>query len=264
MRVYIASDMEGIAGVHLWEQTGGDTEAYREARVLLSRSINAAAEGALGAGATSVLADDGHGGATNIVLSELHPEIEYVRGKPKPFWLAGLDESFDASFFIGCHAMAGTRGAVLSHTMSGEIQNLWINGEPMGEIGLWAAACGHFGVPSVLVSGCDKACAEAKSLVPDIETVVSKKSLSQHSAILRKPDVVIDEIREQTRAALGRARAIRPYTVSTPVEMRIEFTNPQHADWTAIIPGRERVDGRTVAYRGKDFVEAFRLCFGLA
>ncbi len=264
MRVYISSDMEGIAGVHLWEQTGGDNDAYREARALLTRSINAAAEGALEAGATYVLADDGHSGATNLVLGDLHPQVEYARGKPKPFWLAGLDESFDASLFIGCHAMAGTRAAVLSHTMSEEIQNLRVNGRLMGEIGLWAAACGHFGVPCVLVSGCDKACAEAESLVPGIQAVVSKRSLSQHCAVLRKPELVIDEIRERTRATLAKGPAVQPYSVGTPVEVQIEFTSTRHADATAIIPGRERLDGRTIAYRGKDFVEAFRLCFGLA
>jgi D-amino peptidase len=250
--------------VHLWEQTGGDNHAYQEARQWLTRSVNAAAEAALAAGADFVLVDDGHGGATNLIVSDLLPSVEYVRGKPKPFWLAGLDGEFDASFFIGCHAMAGTRGAVLSHTMSGEIQNLWVNDRLMGEIGLWVAACGHFGVPCLLVSGCDKACAEAESLVPGIETVVSKQGLTQHCATLRQPESVISGIRERAEAALRRRGAIAPYRLSTPVEMRIEFTSTSHADWTPLTPGRERLDGRTVAYRGADFVEAFRQCFGLA
>jgi D-amino peptidase len=264
MRVYITSDLEGIAGVHLWAQTGGEGPAYAEARGWLTQSVNAAAVGALEAGADYVLVDDGHGGATNLLVSALHPRVDYVCGKPKPFWLAGLTDEFDASFFIGCHAMAGTRGAVLSHTMSGEIQNLWVNDMRMGEIGLWAAACGYYGVPCVLASGCDKACAEAASFVQGIETVASKKGLSQHCAVLRRPEDVIDEIRERAGSALAKAGQIQPFAVKPPVEMRIEFTSTAHADWTPLIPGRERLDGRTVTYRGRDFIEAFRLCFGLA
>ena len=70
--------------------------------------------------------------------------------------------------------MSGTAGAVLEHTMSSEAWvEMLINGTPMGEIGLCAGVAGHFGVPFVMVSGDDKACAEAQTLSPGLITAYS-------------------------------------------------------------------------------------------
>ena len=50
--------------------------------------------------------------------------------------------------------MAGTPDGVLSHTVSGQAwQNLRFNGTLVGETGINAALCGHWGCPVVLVTG---------------------------------------------------------------------------------------------------------------
>ena len=52
------------------------------------------------------------------------------------------------------HAMAGTPDGVLSHTVSGQAwQNLRFNGTLVGETGINAALCGHWGCPVLLVTG---------------------------------------------------------------------------------------------------------------
>ncbi|UCC67102.1 MAG: M55 family metallopeptidase [Armatimonadota bacterium] len=260
MRVFIATDLEGVGGVLLDEQVGGDSPEYQRARHLLTEEVNAAVEGALAGGASGILVDDGHATGSNFIFDELHSEARYVMGAARPDWLPGLGEGFEASCFIGCHAMAGTQGAVRDHTMSSVAwHGMWVNGKAMGEIGLWAAMAGHYGVPCVLVSGCEKACEEAEELVPGIETVVTKKGMSRYSAILEPAEKVRAMIRERATTALGKAKTVAPYRVATPVEIRVEYNNAGYADEVRIIPGRERIDARTVAYRGPNVVEAFRM-----
>ena len=44
MKVYVSTDLEGISGITVWEQTRDRTTGlYQEARHLLTREVNAAA-----------------------------------------------------------------------------------------------------------------------------------------------------------------------------------------------------------------------------
>ncbi len=260
MRVFIATDLEGVGGVLLDEQVVAGSPAYEQARRLLTQEVNAAVEGALAGGASEVLVDDGHAHGFNLIYEDLHPGARYAMGRARPEWLEGLSAECEAAFFIGCHAMAGTRGAVRDHTMSSVAwHNLWMNGEPTGEIGLWAAIAGHYGVPCVLVSGCEKACREAAALVPGIETVLTKRGLSRYAAFLEPAEGVRRAIRARAEAALGKVKAIAPLQVESPVELRVEYNVTGQADQVAIIPGRERLDARTIAYRAENVIEALRL-----
>ena len=65
-----------------------------------------------------------------------------------------LEQGCDAALFVGMHAMAGTPDGVLSHTVSGTgWRNLCFNGTLVGETGINAALCGHWGCPVLLVTG---------------------------------------------------------------------------------------------------------------
>jgi D-amino peptidase len=259
MRVFIATDLEGVGGVLLDEQVGGSSPEYQRARHLLTQEVNAAVEGALAGGATEVHVDDGHSSGFNFIYEELHPAARYTMGNPRPEWLCGLD-GCQATLFIGCHAMAGTQGAVRDHTMSSvHWHDCWLNGKLTGEIGMWAAIAGHYRVPCALVSGCEKACEEARSLVPAIETVVTKKALSRTAATLEPVEKVRQMIRQRAEAAVRKAETMALYRVSRPVELKVEFNLTGYADGVSITPGRERLDARTIAYRADTIIEAFRL-----
>jgi len=98
MKIYLMTDMEGVAGV----VNGDDYLApgaryYEVARELVTGEVNAAIEGALEGGATEFLVVDGHGqGAINPLL--LHPAARLLTGRPLgyPF---GIDESFTARLY---------------------------------------------------------------------------------------------------------------------------------------------------------------------
>jgi D-amino peptidase len=58
MRVFIVSDMEGVAGITKWDQVSGGKSLYEEGRALYTEEINAAVRGARAAGATDIVVMD--------------------------------------------------------------------------------------------------------------------------------------------------------------------------------------------------------------
>src|SRR5581483_6318758 len=119
MKIYIMTDLEGPAGVNRWIQTReGETPEKAAAMLLLTGEVNAAIEGIRDAAPEAeIVVLDGHG-TGGLAFAQLHPaarSIMHGRGLRAPY---GLDTSFDAVFFVGQHAMAGTPDAPLCHTYS--------------------------------------------------------------------------------------------------------------------------------------------------
>jgi D-amino peptidase len=241
-------------------QTEAGNASYEKAREWLTLEVNAAVEGAIEGGATEVLVLDGHGAnsAVNMVYDKLHEGARYIQGVPHARYLQSLDGSYDGMLMVGAHAMAGTAGAVLEHTMSSLTWvEMLINGKPTGEIGLDAAIAGHFDVPFVMVSGDDKACKEAEELAPGIECAVVKYGISRHCAELLPMSVVHKLIREKARLAMGKTESVRPLKVAGPVEIQIEYLRTDLVDGIRERQGVRKVGPRKVLYEGKDIVDAF-------
>ena len=115
VKVYIVTNLEGVAGVVHSSQVQPGSPFYEEARRLLTGEVNAAVAGALRGGATEVVVNDGHGGGLNLVLEELHEEMKVVLGAPRPFSLGGLSNDFGCALLVGYHSRAGAEGGVPSH-----------------------------------------------------------------------------------------------------------------------------------------------------
>ena len=134
MKIYVMTDMEGVAGViDSPNYCFPESRYYERGCELTTLEVNAAVEGALAAGATDILVTDGHGhGAITPML--LHPEARLLKGRPRPYG-AGLDESFDAAISIGQHAKSNAIGGHLAHSGSFAVEDLTINGVSVGETG---------------------------------------------------------------------------------------------------------------------------------
>lgn len=175
------TDCEGVAGVLNWPDFGAPgTRCYDKTLELTTLETNAAIEGAIDAGATEILVADGHGHGA-IEPSLLHPEAQLLAGRPLmyPF---GCDETFDAAFMIGQHAKSNTEGGHLCHTGSFAIEEMILNGKPLGEIALMMLSCSQLGVPMVLVAGDFAAGEEARELVPEIEVAAVKWGMNRGSS----------------------------------------------------------------------------------
>ena len=261
MKVYISVDIEGVACVTHPDHTKLEGTEYEMARRWMTAEANAAIEGALEAGATGIVVADSHGHMRNMLPDELHEDALLVRGSPRPLtMMEGLDETFDAAFFVGYHSMAGTAKGVLSHTYIGRmVYAIRLNGIAVGEPGFNAAIAGHFGVPLALVCGDDTVDAEVGALLPWTERVITKWALSPIAARNLTPKASQKHIRQGAKRALGRLSEMKPWTLETPIRFEVDFMGPIYAYLAADIPGVERVNERTLAYTGADMLQITRI-----
>ena len=179
MKVYISVDMEGIACVTHFDHIKLEGGAYEAARKWTTAEANAAIEGAFEGGADEIVVSDGHGTAQNLIPDELHEDITLVQGIPRPLlMMEGLDETFDAVFFIGYHARAGNPVGTLAHSFSGRlVHEIRLNQDPVSEAIFNAAVAGHFEVPIALISGDDELAVEIEKKLPWVERVVTNGPL---------------------------------------------------------------------------------------
>lgn len=182
MKIVIVTDCEGVAGVVNWADYGSPGSMYYETtKRLTTLETNAAIEGALEAGATEIMVVDGHGhGALHV--EDIHPAATVLTGRPGLAYPFEVDASFDAAMIVGQHAMSNTDGGHLCHTGSFAVDESYLNGHLIGEIGALVFCFSHFGVPLVMLSGDAAACEEARALIPEVETATVKYGLKRGSA----------------------------------------------------------------------------------
>jgi D-amino peptidase len=271
MKIYIAVDLEGVAGVVSHGQqcqwnagkgwmakapespTGWYAPYLDQARRLATEELNAAVQGALDAGATEVWAWNGHGsfpGALDIEL--VHPECRVVyAGDGGP---VGQDETFDALFMIGQHAMAGASYGRLTHSFHAGIVEISVNGRPWGETAATAFEFGRLGVPLALLSGDQAACDEAAALVLGVETVAVMRGLTPEpnlfepaATLCLSPRKARERIRAGAAGAVERCREIQPFVVAPPYAVRTTFESKAFADRAMrTYKGLKRIDETTV------------------
>lgn len=260
LKVYISADMEGVVGTVTSDQLGPSGFEYQRFREIMTAEVNAAIAAARAAGATEILVSDSHGNGENLLMEKLPQDIQLVRSWPRPLgMMEGIDDSFDAVLFIGYHASTHNPRGVRAHTMSSaNLTGIKLNGVLMPEAGISAAIAGHFGVPVVMLSGDDAISEEATQLLGDLETAVTKWSISFHSARTLMPEASYALIGQKVAAALGRLGDFRPYQLKGPVTVDVSFKNYTPAELLAYLPNVERVDSHTVRFVGKDMVEVSR------
>lgn len=248
MNVYISVDMEGISGVVFPGHCSLENGRFRK---LMTAEVNAAVKGALAGGAERIIVNDAHGRQSNILIEELHPAAELITGVPKPHgMMQGIGSEIDAVFLIGYHAMAGTEGGIIAHTMTDHVAELSLNGLVVGETGLNAALAGAYDVPVVFVTGDQTTIEEARSQLGEIETVAVKEGVSQTAALCLHPEVAAEKIKAAAERAL-KLKA-KPFKVAFPLKAKITFNLPDCADMAEHVPGIHRLDGRTVEWASED------------
>jgi D-amino peptidase len=259
---YVSIDMEGVAGVATLRQAWRGSDDYPTSRLLMTKEANAAVAGAFDGGATTVVVNDSHGDMANLLPEDLDPRAELLLGSPKPWsMMQGFGAQFDVALFVGYHARAGTEAAVLDHTYSGRLlYDVRVNGEPWTEAELNAALAGTYGVPAGLVTGDDKACAQAAERLEGIRSVVVKQAFGRGVARSVHPSVARDAIRAgaaEAVAAAGRGE-LEPFVPDPPFALEADLANTSATDLCAMVPGVERIGARTVRFDTDDFLAAFR------
>jgi len=261
MKILIATDMEGITGVTTWDQVTPGHAEYARFRKLMTQDVNAAIRGAYDAGADEVIVADGHWNGSNILIEELDPRAKLNSGSPSPFsMMQGIDESIDGVMFIGYHARNGSPNAVLDHTWSSKtVANVWLNDILTGEYGLNAAVAGHFGVPVIMASGDQTACAQVTELLGDVETAVVKQAYERFAAECLAPQVAQEMIglsAERAVERLSQGDTPDPFVLDMPITVTVEFFSSDMADRATRIPFTKR-EGTRVSLTMPEMASAY-------
>ena len=250
MRLFILTDLEGVAGVSSFAQTRGNDEKLKEPGMRqLGREVNACVEGI-----RAVYPDaeidvwDGHG--SGAIFKEDIVGANYIPCTERPYENM---EGYAALLFVGQHAMAGTPFAPLCHTYSSlHIAYYRLNGLFVGEFGCRAFLAGLQGVPTVFIAGDDKAAHEAQVLIPEIETAVVKRGRGLEEANSLSSAEACTSIRQGAERAVDRLGEIPPLGgIEAPFTLEIRYYNPIDAQrWDK--PGVTIVDSYTVQISGDD------------
>jgi D-amino peptidase len=256
-KVFISVDIEGITGIANGEETSQTGRDYEYFRKMMTKEANAAVEGARAAGATEIIVRDAHGSARNIVPDLLDSGARLLRdwsGGPKGM-MEGVDETFAAAIFIGYHAKAGTRDALLEHTMTGSVMDVSINGVSMPEAGLNGLIAGTYGVPVVFVSGDKALCDQAKGLFGEVETVAVKEGIGA-AALNLHPDVAHQRIAAGVQKALGNLGRYKPYKLAPPYTMVVKLKQEILVYNAALFPGMKRTGDWELTYTSDKVMDA--------
>jgi D-amino peptidase len=265
VKVLISADGEGISGITSSDELVKGKAEYERFRHLMTADVNAAVEGAAAAGATDIVVNDSHWGMNNILPEELDPRADLVRGFHKPLCMMhGVDDDIDTVLCVGYHAMVGHSDGVANETMIGrEMIEIRMNGRPVGELDINATIAAHFGKSISLVTGDDAFVAEAKATLGDVESSITKYAVDRWTARCVGLDRSRASIRDAAERAVRRAAKgdFKPLKVKTPITYEVEFTSTSEALMGALVPGAERINPRTVTFKGEDALAAWRGLF---
>ena len=238
-KILIALDLEGVNNVKgvPYEALSKDTDEWKIARHQGSLEVNAAADALFRAGAETVALWDNHGGGHNIDPADLDPRITLLDpdlSKPRMYFA----DDYDCVCYFGYHAMEGTLGGVLAHTMSSKtVQFYKLNGKYIGEIDMDAYIAASHAKPSVFYCAGDIACSQAKRAVDGIVTVTTKHEISRNEADFRDNDELFAEIGERIVEAVSSSHGYK--TLDFPAVFEKSFKRVEDAErFLARLKGR--------------------------
>ena len=228
-RILLALDLEGVNNVKgvPYEALSKGTDEWKTAKKQGALEINAAARALFDNGAERVDLWDNHGGGHNIDKADLDPRVNLLDPDltlPRMYFA----DDYDCVCYFGYHAMEGTLGGVLAHTMSSKtVQFYKLDGKHIGEIDMDAYIAASHGKPSVFFAGGDIACSQAKRAVDGIFTVTTKREISRNEAEFRESEVLFEEIGEKIVKAVSSEHSYK--TLTFPARFEKSFKRVEDA-----------------------------------
>lgn len=253
--------MEGVAGIVDWEQCRPGHPGYAIGCELLQAEANAAIEGAIESGATEVVLNDSHGRMANLDPRKIAGNARYVSGGHKPrYMMEGLDDTFDAIFFVGYHGSISGRPSTLSHTYNPQVfSRASVNGREVGESGINALVAEHYGVPIALVTGDQVTWAETEPYATGAVSVITKQSITRGAAHNLHPDDSCRLIKAGAAEAVRNVLAGKTKLpgIDRPAILELELQTADLAEIATWVRGVERRGERTVRIAGDDLLSIY-------
>lgn len=259
MKFFLSADIEGTAGIALWEETENGHSRYAYFAEQMSREVAAACEGMLAAGAQDILVKDAHDSACNIIPALLPEDVRLFRGwgSDPMGMMTGLESGCDGAFFTGYHSGAGMNTNPLAHTMNR--QNNWvkINGEIASELTINCLTAAWLGVPVRMVTGDKGLCDWIRSVNPNVETVAVSEGVGRGSISIH-PRKAVKLIREAAERAAKKDARDCMFPMPEQFVVEINFKEHFKAKNAASYPGCVQIDEKTVRYACAEWPDAMR------
>jgi D-amino peptidase len=267
MNILLWTDLEGISGVTVTAQIMPTQMLYDEGRRLYTADINAAARGAVAAGATRIVVREAHGGhdvmGVNHVIPELlDPHCEWVShhyGPSQPW----LEPKFDACVMVGMHARWGIPDGILCHTIAGGM-DIYLNDEPVGEVEVFGRMLGAFGVPVAAVTGDRAVCLEAQAVLPGVHTIQVKEGYSFESGICIAPQRARQLIESGVKEALEHVENTVQILPPPYTRFKVVYHSDGLAPHMAQLPNVTLLDPHTILIESDNYITALNRVFGWA
>lgn len=134
--------------------------------------------------------------------------------------------------------------------MGHEIEDIWLDGRPVGEIGLAHATAAALGVPVVALTGDDAACAEMTEWDPSVAAVPVKYAHDRFAAELRPAVAARTAIEAAVAAALVPAPP-RPAPSAVEATLTVRWQSTTVPTTLLGLPGVTAENGRTIRATGR-------------
>ena len=261
--VHISIDMEGVAGIVHTDQASQSGNDYEMMRKAMTLEANAAIEGSIDSGATTVVVNDSHGSMRNLLPYMLDQRAELISGSPKPLgMMQGVENNPNISMCVGYHSRPGEKG-ILSHTIRGSnvVQNYFIYEKPSSEFEINAGIAGYYDVPVGMIAGDTDIVEDAKNLVPNIVGSPVKEAINKFSAKNLSGNDAFKLIKRNAAEAVANRDQFKPIKYNGVVKMGVEFSSDLMADVVSMIPGVTRETRQVISYESKDYIEAWKCMY---
>lgn len=255
---YIVADLEGSTGAWTKAHTLLATPEWQEARVELTRDLNAAAGALFERGVKGVVVKDFHRTGYNLIPAHLDRRVKLVSGYyTGPVVGYGKLYGADFALFVGLHAAGGNEKGFLAHTLTSRIAEILVNGKRICESELFATVLSAFGVPLAFFSGCPAACQEVKERMNWVVTCAIPKDPLVYQDRNKRGEFILQS-REGLRKSIleiPTVEGIPLFAMKPPFDCRVIFQEEAEARkmnaW-----GFPR-EGRIIRFHAEKFLEMY-------
>ena len=258
MKLFISADIEGTAGITLWDETENGHSRYAYFQEQMTKEVAAACLGAMDAGCDEILVKDAHDSACNLIPAKLPEDVRIFRGWGSDIMsmMAGLERDYDGVFFTGYHSGAGMDTNPLSHTMNTRNNYVRINDIIAPELMINSLTAAYFRVPVMLVTGDKGLCDWMKAINPNTETVAVSEGRGRGSISIH-PDKAARLIREAASRAVKKDRASCMFPL--PEHFRVEISFKDHYRAKNAYPGIIQTGPSSVLFEADDWMDVLRM-----
>ncbi|MGB9699644.1 MAG: M55 family metallopeptidase [Thermodesulfobacteriota bacterium] len=256
---YVVADLEGSTGAWSKAHTLFGTREWQEARVELTKDINAMAQSLLAEGVKEVIVKDFHRTGFNLIPKYLDKRIKLVSG----YYLGpaiGFGDLHGANFALlaGLHASGGNEQGFLAHTLTSRIAQIMINGQRVGEAELFATVLSFYKIPVAFFSGCPAACKEVSEKMPWVVTFPVPKDPLIYQDEQRRM-AYIDHLRRglfQKIKEIINPSELPLFALQPPFDCQIIFQEEEEAQRRN--PWGFNQEGKVIKFHADQFLEMYQ------